>query len=59
MKKVEARNVVLSKRLKKEVEYWEKLVYVLIAMVIVLVGMGIFLCSGGKGMLKKKMLALP
>lgn len=59
VEEAEAKNVVLIKRLEEEVEYRKKLVNVFIAMVIALFGMGIFLCLGGKGMLKKKMLALP
>lgn len=59
VEEVEAKNVGLRKRLKEEVEYGKKLVNVLIAMVVLLLGIGIFVCLGAKGMSKKKMLALP
>ncbi|KAI8539361.1 hypothetical protein RHMOL_Rhmol09G0176700 [Rhododendron molle] len=58
VKEVEAKNVGLRKRL-KEVEYGKKLVNVLTAMVVLLLGIGIFVWLGAKGMFKKKMLALP
>ncbi|KAI8533470.1 hypothetical protein RHMOL_Rhmol10G0013100 [Rhododendron molle] len=59
VKEVEAKNVGLRKRLKEEVEYVKKMVNVLTAMVVLLLGIGIFVWLGAKGMLKKKMLALP
>ncbi|XP_058189292.1 uncharacterized protein LOC131306878 [Rhododendron vialii] len=59
MEQYKNKNVGLRKRLKDEVEYGKKLVNVLTAMVVLLLGIGIFVCLGGKGMLKKKMLALP
>ncbi|XP_058197942.1 uncharacterized protein LOC131313577 isoform X1 [Rhododendron vialii] len=61
MKEVEAKNVSLrgrNKAMKKNIELANLKVKWLTALVVILVGLGI-VYLGGKGWLKKKMLALP